>query len=284
MRVLLTILCALMIAPMGACAAAQEAVSVPVWSEGLTPPLIKVSIGSYPNLPYSAKSITTSSAPKSDGSFTTGTQEGFVYRDAEGRTRTEITREVQNLTYKDRDGTTRTMDVTQIYGGGKHTVTVADPVEGITFSWTIDDQSAKKQVTVYRSAPRPSANSTRTTPAFPEPPDTIRVYQSAGRHIETLGAQTINGLYAEGYRETSQTRDPSTVTDKTATTEEWLSPDLKIVVRKILTDQRFASESHPEGAVNRIDLTNINRSDPDPELFKLPVGYEVVEVGGRRGH
>lgn len=280
--VLLMILSALTIAQVGARAAAQDAVSVPVWSEGLLPPLIKVSIGSYPNLPYSATSTATSVTPKPDGSVVTSTQETLLYRDAEGRTRSEITRGASTMTYHDREGNTRTVDVTQTYGGGQHSVTVADPVEGITFFWTIDEQSAKKQVTVYRRPPRPPANSTQTTPAHSgpqvNPPNTIKVFQSTRNHIETLGGQTVNGLYAEGYRQTTLLRDASTGTDKTATTEEWLSPDLKIVVRKILTDQRFSSENHPEGAVHRIDLTNVNRSDPDPELFNLPKGYEVVEL------
>ena len=280
--VLLMILSALTTAQVGARAVAQDVVSVPAWSEGLTPPLVKVSIGSYPNLPYSARSTSTSVAPRSDGSVVTQTQETLLYRDAEGRTRSEVTRDVQIMTYHDREGNTRTRDVTQMYGGGKHTVIVADPIGGLTFSWTIEEQSAKKQVTVRRSAPRTPANSTQTTPAHSGPPEnypnTIKVFQSARNHIETLGGQTVNGLYAEGYRQTTLLRDASTGTDRTATTEEWLSPDLKIVVRKILTDQRFASEIHPEGGVHRIDLTNVNRSDLDPELFKLPEGYEVVEL------
>lgn len=276
--ILLMILFALTIAQVGARAAAQDTVSVPVWSEGLAPKLIKVSIGSYPNLPYSAKSTTTWVTPKSDGSVVTSAQETLLYRDAEGRTRSEITGGTQTMTYRDSEGHTRTVDVPQTDGSGKHTVTVADPIEGLTFSWTIDEQSARKQVMVRRSTPRPPANPTQTTPARPEPPDTIRLVQSDRNRIETLGGQTINGLYAEGYRETTLLRDASTGADRTATIEEWLSPDLKIVVRKILTDQRFSSETHPEGAVHRTDVTDVNRTDPDPELFKLPEGYEVVEL------
>jgi hypothetical protein len=241
---------------------------------------VKAFIGSYPNLPYSAKSTATSVGSRSDGSVVTHTQETLLYRDAEGRTRSEITRDSQIMTYRDRQGNSRTMDVTQMYGGGKHSVTVADPVEGITFSWTIDEQSAKKQVRVDPSAPRPPKNPTQTTPAYSGPQekdsDTIQVLQSPQHHIESLGAQTVNGVYAEGYRETVLLRDPSTGTDATATTEQWLSPDLKIVVRKIYSDSRSSNENHPQGAVNRIDLTDIGRSDPDPELFKLPKGYEAV--------
>jgi hypothetical protein len=281
-RVLLMIFSALTIAQVGTRAAAQDVVSVPAWSEGLAPPLIKVSVGSYPNLPYSAKSIATSTAPSSDGSVSTGTQETLLYRDAEGRTRSEVTLSTQIMTYHDRDGNTRTVDLTKMRGGDKHFVTVADPVAGLTFWWTIEEQSGKKQVTLRRSAPRPPANSTQTIPARSGPqdydPNTIKVFQSGRNHIEALGAQTVNGLYAEGFRQTVLLRDASTGTDKTATTEEWLSPDLKIVVRKILTDQRFASENFPQGSVQRIELANINRSDPDPELFKLPEGYEVVEL------
>jgi TonB family protein len=103
------------------------------------------------------------------------------------------------------------------------------------------------------------------------------VLQSTRHYFEALGAQTVNGLYAEGYRETTLVRDESTGTDKTATTEQWLSPDLKIVVRRIETDQRSANENSPQGVVSRTELTDIGRSDPDPELFKLPMGYQAVD-------
>ena len=86
------------------------------------------------------------------------------------------------MTYRDREGNSRTMDVTKLYGGDKHFVTVADPVEGITFFWTIDEQSAKKQVTVNRRAPRSPTNPTQATPAHSgrqeDDPDTIKVFQS----------------------------------------------------------------------------------------------------------
>lgn len=276
----LIILSTLTIAQVGAHAVAQDVVSVPAWAEGFAPPRVKAFIGSYPNLPYSAKSIATWVAPQSDGSIVTHTQETLLYRDSEGRTRSEITQDAQIVTYRDREGHSRTMDVTKLYGGDKPRVTVADPVEGIIFFWTIDEQSAKKQVTVDRRAPRPPTNS-QTTPAYPAPQekdlDRINVFQSTRHHIEALGGKTVNGLYAEGYRETTLVRDPSTGTDQTATTEQWLSPDLKIVVRKIYTDSRSSNQNHPQGAVNRIDLTDIGRSDPDPELFKLPKGYEAVD-------
>jgi hypothetical protein len=246
---------------------------------------VKVSIGSYPNLPYSAKSTATWVVPKSDGSVVACTQETLLYRDAEGRTRSEVTHNTQIMTYRDREGNSRTWDVTKMYGGDKHFVTVADPVEGITFWWTIDEQSAKKQVTVDRSAPRPPKNPTQTTPAHSGPqekePDTIKVSPFTKSHIESLGAQTVNGLYAEGYRVTTPVRDPRTGTDMTATTEEWLSPDLKMVVRKIETDPRSSNENLPQGVVHRTELTDVGRSDPDPELFKLPKGYEVVESSQR---
>jgi hypothetical protein len=287
--VLLMILTALAIASVGAPAAtqngislpAQEVVSVPAWSEGLTPPAVKTSIGSYQGAPYSAKSTATWVEQRSDGSVVAHTKETLLYRDAEGRTRIEITQDKQIMKYDDRQGNTHTMDVTRMYGGDQHHITVEDPVEGKTFYWTIDEESAKKHVIVNRRAPRPPTNPTQTTPAQSGPqekdPDTIKVSPFARNHVETLGAQTVNGLYAEGYRATTLLRDPRTGTDMTATTEEWLSPDLKIVVRKIFTDPRSSNENLPQVAVNRIEVTNVVRLDPDPELFKLPKEYEVVE-------
>jgi hypothetical protein len=242
---------------------------------------VKASIGSYQGLPYSAKSTATWVARNSDGSVVSYTKETLLYRDAEGRTRSEVTHNTQIMTYRDREGNSRTWDVTKMYGGDKHFATVEDPVEGITFWWTIDEQSSKKQVSVTRRAPRPPTNLTQTTPAHSGPqekdPDTIKVSPFAKAHVESLGAQTVNGLYAEGYRLTKLVRDPGTGTDMTATTEEWLSPDLKIVVRKIQTDPRSSNENPPQDAVNRTELTDVSRSDPDPELFKLPQGYEVAE-------
>jgi hypothetical protein len=285
--VLLMILSTLMIVLVGTRAAAQDLVFVPAWSEGLSqePPWVKASIGSYQGLPYSAKSTATWVARNSDGSAVAHTHVTLLYRDAEGRTRSEITQDTQIMTYRDREGISRTWDVTKMYGGDKHFVTVADPVEGITLWWTIDEQSAKKQVSVTRRAPRPPTNPMQTTPAHSGPqekdPDTIKVSPFTKDHVESLGAQSVNGLYAEGYRLTTLVRDPRTGTDMTATTEEWLSPDLKIVVRKIQTDPRSSNESFPQGAVNRTELTDVSRSDPDPELFKLPKGYDVVESSQR---
>lgn len=54
------------------------------------------------------------------------------------------------------------------------------------------------------------------------------------------------------------------------TSETWTSPDLKITARQVTDDPRTGKAT--------TELTNIDRSDPAPSLFKAPDGYTVVEM------
>jgi len=53
------------------------------------------------------------------------------------------------------------------------------------------------------------------------------------------------------------------------TSETWTSPELRITVRLVKDDPRTGKVT--------TELTNIDRSDPAPSLFKPPVGYAVVD-------
>jgi hypothetical protein len=54
------------------------------------------------------------------------------------------------------------------------------------------------------------------------------------------------------------------------TSETWISPELKIIVRQITNDPR-------SGKV-LTELTNIDRSDPDPALLQPPEGYIIKDL------
>ena len=50
--------------------------------------------------------------------------------------------------------------------------------------------------------------------------------------------------------------------------ESWFSNELQTMVKSSHSDPRTGQET--------FELTNINRSEPGPELFEVPPGYEVV--------
>jgi hypothetical protein len=87
-----------------------------------------------------------------------------------------------------------------------------------------------------------------------------------------LPSDTIAGVYVEGTRTTDVIPARAQGNDReiTIVSETWTSPDLKITVRQMTDDPRTGKMT--------IELTTVDRSDPDPELFKVPQGYTVMEM------
>jgi hypothetical protein len=53
--------------------------------------------------------------------------------------------------------------------------------------------------------------------------------------------------------------------------EIWTSPDLKLVVLNTTDDPRTGLRTE--------ELTDLNRSEPDPAVFQVPAGYAIKEQG-----
>lgn len=88
---------------------------------------------------------------------------------------------------------------------------------------------------------------------------------------EALGKQNINGVEAEGTRNTV-TIPAGEIGNERAieiVSERWYSPELQVIVMTRHTDPRFGE--------NTYQLTNINRSEPARELFEVPSGYTIQE-------
>ena len=88
---------------------------------------------------------------------------------------------------------------------------------------------------------------------------------------ESLGAQNIEGLATEGTL-TTTTVPLGVVGNKkafTTTSENWISPELKIVVLARTSDMRYGETT--------VTLTNISQNEPDPSLFQVPTDYSIVE-------
>ena len=84
---------------------------------------------------------------------------------------------------------------------------------------------------------------------------------------ESLGSQVVNGVMADGTRETTTIPAGDFGNDRpiTSVTESWYSPELHLTVLYKRTDPR-------EGDVTT-QYTGIKRAEPDPSVFQVPAGY-----------
>jgi hypothetical protein len=177
----------------------------------------------------------------SDGTTVTTVTEGLIVRDAEGRTRNETIRTLA-------DGTQSRF------------ITVYDPATGTRMSWSVGG-SASKVVTVYHQS--------QPSPAPAPATQTNRRYYPY--HSESLPPQTINDLYAEGFRNTRTTPAGYEGNDRDIVNvmESWNAPALGILLRSINDDPRFGKTT--------TEVTDIQQTVPDPALFKAPDGYQIKD-------
>ncbi len=88
---------------------------------------------------------------------------------------------------------------------------------------------------------------------------------------EPLGTQVLEGLVAEGIRNTSTLEAGAIGNDRpiNIVSERWMSGDLKTVM--------LTKHSDPRSGEEVFRLTNVNRGNPDASLFQLPSGYTLAE-------
>lgn len=88
---------------------------------------------------------------------------------------------------------------------------------------------------------------------------------------ESLGAQMIEGVMAEGTRVTITVAAGKIGNERAIVTvnERWYSPELQTVVLSKNSDPRMGETTYR--------LTNIVRGEPDPSLFDIPADYTVKE-------
>lgn len=121
-----------------------------------------------------------------------------------------------------------------------------------------------------------SGSITTATAGGPPPPPmifekTVIGPDPADVKTEDLGAQTIEGLLANGTRTTRTIPAGQIGNDRpiSIVTEVWTSPDLKIIVSSKRSDPRMGEQT--------FKVTNITRGDPDASLFSVPSDFKVME-------
>lgn len=189
--------------------------------------------------PYSAVRTFQSQQTLASGNEIQRNDSSKIYRDSQGRVRTETTMTPPSGSAAD----ARTM------------ITIFDPVAG--FITRLDPQN----MTAVKSALPGGTPPTRPTPPAGSTAPQIQT--------EDLGSKTINGLVATGTR--TLITIPAGAFGNTqaiqSTREVWTSTDLQVPVLTTTSDPRFGTSTS--------QLTNVVRAEPDPSLFQVPSTYTV---------
>jgi hypothetical protein len=242
--------------------------------------------------PYSAEAVTETTQMLADGNRIIHKNTANVYRDSEGRTR--------------REHTLGAVGPFAVDGEPPQTFFINDPVAGVNYILDPRSRTARKLPLPRFSIDRdviPSGDAktkevkelkeitklklkdkeidfTMIAPPPPPPPPPgadvapmIRYHQRNADNAkkESLGTRTVNGVQAEGTRNTI-TIPAGEVGNELPINivfERWYSPELQLVVMTKHSDPRFGETVY--------SLNNINRSEPARTLFEVPADYTIKE-------
>ncbi|HKQ92613.1 MAG TPA: hypothetical protein VJZ77_18280 [Blastocatellia bacterium] len=269
--------------------------------------------------PYSADAVTETIQTLGDGNRIVQSSSAKIYRDSAGRTR--------------REQTFKAIGPWAVSGEPPVTISINDPVAGVTYSLNSNMKTAHKM-----AMPRPvdAGRLEKMRAELKEKMDKLKAangaeagvsganevvikegasvaYSSVARsgiatgaaggavirgvrpgmpmpvgggvfswtsdaevNQEQLGAQSIEGVAAEGTRVTFTIPAGKIGNERPIVTvnERWYSQELQAVVLSKNSDPRMGETTYR--------LTNIDRSEPDPSLFQVPTDYTVEEGGFNR--
>jgi hypothetical protein len=221
--------------------------------------------------PYSAQAVTQTTQTLADGNRIVNSTTASIYRDAEGRVRRE--QSLPNIgPYTAQDAPVQTIFISDPVAGVNYSLNPSEhvaiklpapPIVASTSGRTITMQriAAGGPAGLTASSPLPTFIYRATSAAPPNPP-----------MVEQLGAQSIQGVQAEGTRTTLTipagqigNSQPIQIVD-----EVWRSPDLQVIVQSTHSDPRMGTTSYT--------LENVSRADPSPALFQVPADYTIRDA------
>lgn len=196
--------------------------------------------------PYSAEQTTELVRTLADGSRVEQAKPAVrLWRDGQGRTRKE------------------TAPAAGVLGAAaRGIVEIEDPVEGARYSLDAENRIAHRV--------KVAALEFRFEAPPPGPMPRPHAINAPRQRTERLGVRMFEGIPAEGIRSTIMWPAGAQGGEKprVLTGEKWLSTELQAVVLWKSTD--------PTASMTQ-QLVHIERQDPDPELFRVPAGYAVVD-------
>jgi hypothetical protein len=228
--------------------------SVMVGTSVVTMPLEGGFVGGFPagveyslkGQPYSMVEKTTTVRTLADGTTMRSTHEERKMRDVEGRTRVDILHEFKNEI---------TIVVTTISDPVTRTRTTLNVQQKMAYTFHLPELKPATPVDEKKLAELRAAAKSRPTPNF---------------QTENLGQKNVSGIFAEGTRTTRLIPIGMEGNDREirVVTEQWVSPDFKVVVARSVDDPR-------SGQIT-MEVSDLLRGDPDAALFQVPADYKMV--------
>jgi hypothetical protein len=201
--------------------------------------------------PFSAIATSTTIQTLADGSHITRTTQTNLYRDSQGRFRKEVTLPA--------------IGPLAASGQPHSFIEISDPVAGTAYVLDPDQK-------VARQLPGPGGVKVRTGggPGGNVFYRNFKESAQATAKTEPLGPQTIEGLSTEWTR-TTRTIPPQEIGNENPiniVSQHWYSADLQMDVKSTHSDPRFGDTTYT--------LTNIQQTEQDASLFKVPSDYTIT--------
>lgn len=217
--------------------------------------------------PYSAQTTMQITQTLGDGNHINRTVTGQVFRDSQGRTR--------------RENSLPAIGPWVAEGKTPQMIVIHDPVAGVHYVLNANDKTALKMTPPADAGggnfganhPRHDKGDGQTSPDG----QTSTGPHGRGNHQvvkEPLGKQIIEGVEAEGTRETITIPAGEIGNERPIqiVSERWYSADLHMVI--------LAKRSDPRMGESIYRVTNIVRTEPPATLFVVPADYTVKEGHG----
>jgi hypothetical protein len=212
-----------------------------------------------PNNPFHAELVDTDPTMSHLLASVKNRKPQSVDRDSQGRVRTELVAAVETNSDTGISSEVRV-------------ILICDPVaQTLTI---IDAENTTAHVRQARQS------TSHMGPASPSPDSFCSVRLSRrplkGLTMEDLGDQIIEGVEAHGQRLTRLPPDPDEPPDVrpvARTTELWCSDEISAIVLAV-------SEDPKTGKNVTYAMRDIERTEPDPQLFQIPPNYTITETAG----
>jgi hypothetical protein len=198
--------------------------------------------------PFTATIMVQRTQTLADGNQINRSTSGTIARDSQGRVRREMTLPVIGAYATSNQGAPHVIFINDVVSGTQY---ILDPNRKIAHEVRLE-----RRMRLNRVGRRQKQADILT-------PNAVGVTKTS------LGAQTINGVQAQGTRYTRTIPAGQIGNEKpiVITTERWYSPELQMYVMTKTTD--------PVRGDSVRQLTNILTGEPDPSLFQVPPDYTV---------
>lgn len=223
--------------------------------------------------PFTAQFTQTSSFTDRQGTQQQRSSTSTVYRDSQGRVREEVTLPAPPPRVPAGGSSAEQPQAPAAPRGPRTMITILDPVANTITHLNVDRQTAVVQTVPADFFTHLQQRESRRESGQAPQPNRDNVTSTS------LGARTFAGVSATGTQSTMTLPARDSGSSHTITRQTWFSPDLKLEVS--------SSETGDHGTRSET-LTSVDRAEPNPSLFQVPAGYNVVNPpahfsGGHRG-